>query len=552
MIPAGLIVFLVAAAAEPEPAVLEQRAARFLQTQAAAAGQPEPVLDEVLVRAARRLAKRALGAGAARAPDALTATDAISEEGGADIVVSTVAVHAGVPSHALELLQENPELRKAGGTHLGVGVALEGSQVALVVMKTDRRVQLERFPRALSASDQGVRLCGELLPPLSAPNVDVSRPDGTVTRMKLLPARTAPSGREVQGVGFVRQRDLPAPTETRSFCVEPRFSQPGVHTVTVTGGDGPRLNVGGVFRVRVGASAPAPAEPAGLAEARLGMQARINALRSAAGLVPVKRDGLVERVAQAYADRMVREGFFGIEAPDGTSARDRLPDDNPTCDYVPQDASVDQRRNVDLAATCDARETDPLWGGQNVGWGAGALAAHFSLETTAEARRNLLEPAMRFAGVGLAWREVEGRREALVVEVLTRRPLDSMKGGAATPEALSYRLLARLRPATLRALKPNAVLAKLAAEVARSSQPPGEVTDPALYERALKALPGAESVAIEVHAVEDPLGLPRSPWLMDASLTHVGVGAQPAGVPGGGPNAARVAIIYARVPAPQR
>lgn len=552
MIPAGLIVFLMAAATEPEPAVLEQRAARFLQTQAAAAGQPEPVLDEVLVRAARRLAKRALGAGAARAPDALTATDAISEEGGADIVVSTVAVHAGVPSHALELLQENPELRKAGGTHLGVGVALEGSQVALVVMKTDRWVQLERFPRALPASDQGVRLCGALLPPLSAPNVDISRPDGTVTRMKLLPARTAPSGREVQGVGFVRQRDIPTATETRSFCVEPRFSQPGVHTVTVTGGDGPRLNVGGVFRVQVGAPAPAPAEPAGLAEARLVMQARINALRSAAGLVPVKRDGLVERVAQAYADRMVREGFFGIEAPDGTSARDRLPDDNPTCDYVPQDASVGQRHNVDLAATCDVREADPLWGGQNVGWGTGVLAAHFGLETTAEARRNLLEPVMRFVGVGLAWRDVEGRREALVVEVLTRHPLGSTKEGASTPEALSYRLLARLRPPTLRALKPSAVLAKLAAEVARSGQPPGEVTDPALYERALKALPGAGSVAIEVHVVDDPLGLPRSPWLMDASLTHVGVGTQPAGVPGGGPKATRVAIIYARVPAQQR
>ncbi|WP_223645735.1 hypothetical protein [Corallococcus sp. EGB] len=552
MIPGGLIVFLVVAATEPEPAVLEQRAARFLQTQAAAAGQPELVLDEMLVRASRRLAERVLGAEMARAPDALTATDAISEEGGADVVVSTVGVLAGVPSHALELIQENPELRKAGGTHLGVGVAQAGSQIALVVMKTHRWVQLEPFPRTLPATDKGVRLCGALLPPLSAPNVDISRPDGTVSRMKLLQVRAAPSGREVQGVGFVRQRDAPTPTETRSFCVEPTFSQPGIHTVTVTAGHGPHLNVGGVFRVQVGGPAPAPEEPAGVAEARLVMLARINALRAAEGLVPVKRDVLVERVAQAYAERMVREGFFGLEAPDGTTARDRLPDDNPTCDYLPPDASVMQRRSVDLSATCDVLEADPLWGAQNVGWGAGALAAHFGLETTAEARRNLLEPVMRFAGLGLAWREVEGRREALVVEVLTRRPLDSTKKGAATPEALSYRLLARLRPATLRALKPNAVLAKLAAEVARGSLPPGEVTDPVLYERALKALPGADSVVIEVHAVDDPLGLPRSPWLMDARLTHVGVGTQPADDPGGGPNATRVAIIYARVPAAQR
>ncbi|MFP2933810.1 CAP domain-containing protein [Pyxidicoccus sp. 3LG] len=542
------IVCILLAAAPLTPQELEQQAARSMQEQSSQRDPASPVLDAVLTRAARRIARQALSSPAAHAPDTQMASDAVSEEGGADLVTSSVVLRAGVPGHVLELLHEKKEeLRGTEGTLLGVGVAAADSNVALVILKANRWVRLKPLPRAFPASDDSQLLCGDLLPPLREPSVHVTRPDGAVERVSLTRPEPPPDRGQVQGLGFMSRRAPPVPGDNRSFCAELRFPQPGVHTVAVSAGRGTQLNMGGVFRVRVGEPGLESAEPATVTQARVALLARINALREAEGLAKVGRDTLVERVAQAYADRMVREGFFGPQAPDGTTARDRLPDDNPTCEYLPENASPWVRQRLEKKRNCDILQSDPKWGGQNLGWGTGPLSAHFGIENTSEARRNLLDPEMHYLGIGVAWRQVEGRREALVVEVLTRRRLDSGVGNV-TPTDIAYMLLARMRPPGLSALKRSPALDQLAVTVARAAQAPGEVTDPAVHEHALKTVPGLQSVAMEVYAVDDPLGLPRSAALKDATTTHLGVGVvETGGPPGSGAPAYRVGILYAKV-----
>jgi hypothetical protein len=224
------------------------------------------------------------------------------------------------------------------------------------------------------------------------------------------------------------------------------------------------------------------------------MVRRILRLRMAEGLPPVKRHAALERVAQAYADRMVREGFYGPEAPDGTTLRERIPENGGVWTTV----------------------------SENLGWGTSPLAAHFAIEHAVEARRNLLTPGVSYVGLGLAWRQGEGgRREALLVQLLARGPLGNSFAPNPTEEA--YRTLARLRTAKLPALQRSPVLEALAAELARSSQGPGEVTDTATYERILQKLPGATAASATVYEVEDVLSLPRPAVLKDRATSDVGV-----------------------------
>jgi hypothetical protein len=136
---------VVLAAAPLTPEGLEQEATRYVR-QPSARGTP-PAVDALLTRAARRLARQALAtSGDAQAPDTQMATAAASAEGGAELIAFTAAVRSGVPSHALELLQEKRGLG-APAPLLGVGVAASEGQVALVVLKGERRVKLEPFPR---------------------------------------------------------------------------------------------------------------------------------------------------------------------------------------------------------------------------------------------------------------------------------------------------------------------------------------------------------------------------------------------------------------------
>ena len=485
----GLILGATLAAIPLTPEGLEQEAARYVREQSSKGTQSPPVMDALLTRAARRLARQSLAAYSAQAPDPLRATEAVSEEGGAELVTSTVAVRAMVPSHALEeLLQEKKELGTTASL-LGVAAVEEDGKVALVVLKGERWVTLKDFPRAFAGPGQGGILCGELLRDLGVPTLHVTRPDGTVDRVRL------------------------ARHEGRAFCAGLEFPQAGTHTVTLGATAGKGLNLAGAFRVRVG-EAPPEVEPERQEDGLQAVVRRINALRKGEGLASVRRDAVLDRVAQVYADRMAREGFYGPTAPDGTTVRERIP------------------------------EYGGKWGraGENLGWGAGPLAAHFGIEHTISSRRNLLDPEARHVGVGLAWRQrEEGGREALLVEVLALRSPGTLTAGGPVEEA--YRVLERLRSKELPALRRSPELEALAAELARSASGPGEVTDVAVYERIQKALPQATTSSAAVYEVPDVLGLPRPAVLLDRATSDMGVA-----VVGGGEALKRVVVLFASQP----
>jgi uncharacterized protein YkwD len=462
----GLVLGAVLAAGPLTPEGLEQEAARYVREQSAPGTQA--TVDPLLTRAARRLARQALATpGGAQAPDTLMATAAAGAEGGAELITFTAAVRSSFLSHALELLQEKKDLGVPSPL-LGVGVASSDGKVALVVLKGERRVKLEPFPRAFAPGKGGI-LCGELLMDLGQPTVHVTRPDGAVERVRL------------------------ARQQGRSFCAGLEFPQTGTHTVTLSAGKSPAINMVGAFQVRAG-DPVGEAEPSSRDDALNAMVRRIQRLRMSEGQSPVKRNAALERVAQAYADRMAREGFYGPKAPDGTTLRERIPDNG------------------------------GLWANisENLGWGTGPLAACFGIEHTAESRRNLLAPGVSYVGTGLAWRQGEsGQREVLVVQLLAKGPLGNLFASSPTEEA--YRTLARLRPRTLPALQRSPVLETLAAQLAQSVQAPGEVTDVATYERVLQALPGATSASATVYEVGDALSLPRPAVLEDRATSDVGV-----------------------------
>lgn len=71
-------------------------------------------------------------------------------------------------------------------------------------------------------------------------------------------------------------------------------------------------------------SVAAPVQPQSVQELRLEILHLVNAARMQIGLLPVRYNRLLENAAQAYADRMAREGFFGHVAPDGQTLRDRI------------------------------------------------------------------------------------------------------------------------------------------------------------------------------------------------------------------------------------
>ncbi|QRK07308.1 hypothetical protein JQX13_45945 [Archangium violaceum] len=110
----------------------------------------------------------------------------------------------------------------------------------------------------------------------------------------------------------------------------------------------------------------------------------------------------------------------------------------------------------------------------------------------------------------------------------------------------TYRVLERLRTKQLPALRRSPELEALAAEVARSAQGPGEVTDVAVYERILKALPKATTASATVYELPDVLGLPRPAVLLDRATSDLGV----AVVDAGEASLKRVVVVFASRPRP--
>ncbi|QSQ25742.1 CAP domain-containing protein [Pyxidicoccus parkwayensis] len=493
--------------APPSTGDMEAAATRHVVQEFERVGRRAPEQDANLSTAARRLALEALTEYTTGAPDHYTLTEAVSDAGGADPTPRTLLIRAWTPRNGLETFLARTDFNAERASHYGLGVAQQGQRTAFVLLLADRKAELQPFPRNLAGGERAAStLCGTLVAPLREADVYVTRPDGDVDRVSL-------SRKGSNGV----------------FCARLQFPKPGGYTVEVvgTGNNGPE--VAALFLVQLGmprerGERTEDAEPTTPEEARAAVYERINSLRRAHHVPELTPEPVLERVAQAYSDRMAAEGFFAHVAPDGSTLTQRLP------------ASLRSMRS-----------------GENLGVADGPLAAHFGIEHSPGHRRNLLDPAFRVMGLGVTFHKVDGRDEVILTEVYTAASPTSSRAPE-TPEDPRqdvYDTLARWRTAhKLPPLERSPALEALAqahAKRALDLDQPSEDAGPPLHERVFQALPDAGTAAVDFFVLTDPSALPESRSLGDATNNRVGIGVVRGDSRRFGSRRYWVAVIYASV-----
>lgn len=497
---------LVATAALPDesPKGMEKEAALHILREFERVGRRAPTRDEALTLAARRLAREALTDFTTGAPDLLTLTSAVSDSGAADPSPYSVVIRSSVPRHSVETFATRQDFNAEPATHYGVGIVTHAGRTSLVVLMTERKATLQAFPRTLAKAGEGRVLCGELATPLKGAQVFITRPDG-----------------KVEPVPLTRE-DGP------HFCSRLVFGAPGGYTVEVVGNGRGGPEVTSLFLVDVGPQARQRErepiiEPTSVPEAREQILERINSLRRAHGLSELTRDETIEGVAQAYSERMAREGFFAHVAPDGSTLRTRLPQDGPVYRSA----------------------------GENLGMAAGPLAAHFGIEHSPGHRKNLLEARFHHVGIGIAFQKVEGRRVAVVTEVFTvAAPTPSSANASPLDEA--YRTLTQLRSQKkMPPLERSEVLEQIAMMLVKRAhaldKPSPKLPEFPVHERVFAVLPDARTATVDFYVVSDPYSLPDSRSLAEATNNRVGIGLLRGDSPTFGRNQFWVAVIYASV-----
>lgn len=472
-------------AASPSAESLEREAALILQREYERVGRRAPEVDEALSRAARRLAGEALHDSPSGAVALLPLLEAVSDSGGADPTPRSIVIRTWSRSHLLGTLQAREDLSREPASHLGVGVAVEEERAALVVLQAQRKARLQAFPRLLPRAPVSRTLCGELMPSLQRAELFVTLPQGRVERVPLS-----------------RQQGS-------SFCARLVFVTEGRYTVEVVGSGELGPEVAALFLVDVGARQRSLSEqveePTTVEQARVAVLERINALRRAHGLRELAMEGTLTLVAQAYSERMGREGFFGHVAPDGSDLRGRL-----------------------KAAGANWRVA-----GENLGMGPGPLAAHFGIEHSPGHRHNLLGAQFTHAGIGVSFQEVGGYRQAIITQVFSApsQPVAAAPDTRTQEDALSqaYRALAARRAAhRLPALERSVALESIAQDHAQRALAQDllrpQVAGSHVYERVFSALKDVGRTAVDIHVTDDPGGLPDSRGLADARNGLVGVG----------------------------
>lgn len=477
----ALALSALVAATPLAPEAMEQQAALHVAREFERVGRRLPVRDTALTEAARRLAREALGPQLPTgAPDLHALTLAVSDSGSTDPSPRTFVIRAWVHAHAIETFLARKDFSAEPATHFGVGVATAGERASLVMLLTERKAELQRFPRAFPRAGVAQTLCGELVPPLNAAEVFVTLPEGSVERIAL------------------SRQDGPV------FCARIPFAQAGGYTVEVLGRGTKGPEVVSLFFVDVGgprqrgrAETEDVAEPTTLPEARQAILSRINSLRRAHRLNPLAADSALEEVAQAYSERMAREGFFAHVAPDGSDLRGRMEAAGPAF----------------------------RGSGENLGMAAGPVAAHFGIEHSPGHRKNLLAAPFTHVGIGVVFQTVDGRPQAIVTEVFSTA-VSPLKGN---PVEEAYKAIATKRKeAKLPPLERSLVLEQIAQDhVRRALQrdtPKAELPGSSLHERVFQALPQVGTAAADFYVAEDPTALPESKNLMDARNTQAGVG----------------------------
>lgn len=452
---------------------VEQSAVAAVHERFETAGRSRPSDDARLTEAARSLAQLAIDKTASDAAGLLAVTDAVSIAGGWDASPTAILLKASRET-VLDELGKLTSVAAEPASAMGIGVAEKGDRVALCILLAQRKIELAPVTRRYVKAPKNVTVCGNLVAPLETAELFVTAPAGAVSRFPM-------SGTSFGHCGAFK------PANGRS-----------VVEVLARGPKGPE--VAALFFVDVGASVAMAdqqiVEPASVAEARRAVHLRINALRKTMGLSPVAIDKRLETIAQSYADRMAAEGFFAHVDPQGGDLKGRL-------------GAVGYRFSA---------------AGENLGASTGPLAAHFGIEHSPGHRSNLLEPAHRGLGLGIATRASDGI--TLLVQVLA----SAIDDGGPDPIGAAYQVIDEQRARkNLKPLKRHPVLEALAQEHARRCLSrdvlSAELDDGhKLHERVFETMTDAREASIDLAIVESPTLLPASKNLADSRFSTMGLG----------------------------
>jgi uncharacterized protein YkwD len=210
---------------------------------------------------------------------------------------------------------------------------------------------------------------------LSQPHLVVTRPEGNIETLQM--------------------RTDDKKTSSPGWCTRLSFREEGEYTLEVvaTGARGPEvvaLALSRVGRVTPNLPSPQPLTAENDGEVRELILRRVNQLRTHHQADSLVRDPALERVAQAYSDRMASEQFFSHIAPDGSDLKSRL-----------------KKANYPF-----------LNSAENLGLSRSPLAAHLGIERSPAHRKALLSRLHSHMGVGISSRTTGTRIEVIVVEVL--------------------------------------------------------------------------------------------------------------------------------------
>lgn len=489
---AALVVTLLAAA----PGATEQTAWHTVVDRFETVGRNTPVRDPALDTAAKTLAALALDRTAAQAAELLTLTQAVSESGGWDPTPRALVLKGEPAGEPLQALAKHEQLTSEPASHAGLAVATKGEVTAIVVLLADRRIELQRFPRAFAKPPKvPLELCGRLLFPLTSATAFVTRPNGAV-------------------------ESAPVTMRGEQHCAQFSLPSLGRHVVELLGRGDRGPQVAALFFVQVGppdapesiARLKEPATPQAAAKAVAG---RINELRRAHGSQPLQRDPELDTVAQRYAERLATENFFAHVSPDGQDLKGRL----------------------------SAAGYGWTAAGENLGLASGPLAAHFSIEHSPGHRKNLLDPSYTHLGLGLAR---NGQNQLLLVEVLaTPTPASKLGPVEAAYEALAAGRRAKNLPPVTRDVSLEALAQTWASRALQADTPRSTLDGERLHDRVFASREDLTTATVDFFVADAPGAVKDSKNAADPQHQLVGIGLVQGDSAKFGAGRYWVAVIYA-------
>ena len=372
---AALVLAAVAASSvRAESSPLEAQAEQATRQAYSAAKLAAPVHDEALARAARALASRAVEKNAREATQPELMADVLSRAGAWDPPPRAVVVRASTARRAAEAIAERTDLASTSATHLGAGVVEGASMSAAVLLLSERKTELDPFPRLVKVGEKAT-LSGKLVFPLHSARVYVTPPSG------------------------VARQEAPGTAASAIYEAKLSFPSPGTYTVEVVAESVKGPEVAALFRVVAGTptavdpSASVVPETKDLAKAESQVLMDINQRRARHGVAALSRSSLLDSAAAEHAAEMVRMNYFAHVSPVSGDVGQRLTREGFAWERVTE----------------------------NLGEAASALEAHRQIESSPGHLANVLDAGVDLVGLSAVRVKRGSIDNVILVQVFARK-----------------------------------------------------------------------------------------------------------------------------------